>query len=151
MGWAICAVGHAHWGPRGAAGLLVAREGRALLQLRATWAHQGGTWSVPGGAIERRESGADAALREAREELGLHASTVAVRGSFTADCGGWVYETVLAVPTVTDLGLKDLAESAGHAWIAAGDVDAHPLHPAFREAWEHPDGVLREFVSSTEL
>ena len=56
-------------GTPGAAGLLVATEGEVLLQLRARWAHQGGTWSIPGGARERGESMVDAALREAREEL----------------------------------------------------------------------------------
>ncbi|MGA8255464.1 MAG: NUDIX hydrolase [Nocardioides sp.] len=147
MSWATCTEGHAHWGPRGAAGLLVARGGAALLQLRARWAHQGGTWSIPGGAIERHESSVEAALREAEEELGLTASTVTVQGLWTADCGGWTYKTVLAAPTTAELELRDLAESAGHAWVPAADVEGHHLHPAFRAAWTNPDGVLRDFVS----
>ena len=65
MTWATCAHGHAHWGRRGAAGLLVADGGRVLLQLRARWAHPGGTWSIPGGARERGETALQAALREA--------------------------------------------------------------------------------------
>lgn len=137
-----------HWGARGAAGLLLARDGEVLLQLRAAWAHQGGTWSIPGGARERSESAADAAVREAVEELGLDRAVVAVRGSSIADCGGWAYETVLAEP-LGDVRLHDRSESAGHAWVPADDVADLRLHPAFRRAWTDPDGVLRSFVEAT--
>ncbi len=147
MTWATCTDGHAHWGRRGAAGLLLAERGRVLLQLRARWAHQGGTWSIPGGARERGETWVQAALREAEEELGLAPEQVEVRGSSTARCGGWTYETVLAVPT-GPLALVDLAESDGHAWVAAGGVDDLPLHPSFRTAWQAPDSHLPAFVAS---
>lgn len=149
MSWAVCDLGHTHWGPRGAAGLLLARSGTALLQLRAGWAHQGGTWSVPGGALERGESATTAALREAEEELGVDAGAVAVRGRWVAVCGGWTYETVLAEPLdpTADLAVRDRAESAGHRWVPAGEVGVLPLHPAFRAAWEDPDAVLRTFVA----
>ena len=145
MSWANCDRGHVHWGRRGAAGLLLAEHGRVLLQLRARWAHQGGTWSIPGGAREKGESYADAALREAHEELGVDASSVEVRGSYVAVCGGWTYETVLAVP-LTGLVLDDRSESDGHRWVPAADVDAMPLHPSFRLAWSDPAGELRAFV-----
>ncbi|MEP9365663.1 NUDIX hydrolase [Nocardioides sp. CN2-186] len=148
MSWARCDLGHVHWGPRGAAGLLVAEGGRLLLQLRATWAHQGGTWSVPGGARERGETGVEAALREAGEELGLAPDAVDVRGSSMADCGGWTYETVLAVPYGV-LELRDRAESDGHEWFASADVSALPLHPAFRKAWDAAESPLREFVATS--
>ncbi|SDE30754.1 NUDIX domain-containing protein [Nocardioides lianchengensis] len=144
--WASCARGHVHWGRRGAAGLLLADRGRVLLQLRARWAHQGGTWSIPGGAREAGESYADAALREAEEELGVDADAVDVRGSYVATCGGWTYETVLAVP-LTGLALADRSESDGHRWVPAADVADLPLHPAFRAAWDDPAGALRAFVT----
>jgi 8-oxo-dGTP diphosphatase len=147
MSWATCGNGHAHWGRRGAAGLLVARGGHALLQLRAGWSHQGGTWSIPGGAVERGESSVQAALREAEEELGLAADSIEVRGSYVATCGGWTYETVMAVPLRT-LELANLAESNDHRWVPADNVDGLPLHPAFRSAWsEHASG-LRAFVDA---
>ena len=146
MGWATCDRGHVHWGARGAAGLLLAEHGRVLLQLRAAWTHQGGTWSVPGGARERGEDWTDAALREAREELGVRREDVTVVGSSTAVCGGWAYCTVLATPTA-GLAVSDLSESDRHAWVPAADVAGLPLHPAFRLAWEAGD--LRAFVEST--
>jgi len=147
MTWATCAHGHAHWGRRGAAGLLLAERGRALLQLRAGWAHQGGTWSIPGGARERGESAVQAALREAREEMSIRRREVAVRSTYVASCGGWEYETVLAVPATGPVHLAHLSESEGHVWAAVDEVGELPLHPAFRRAWEAPDGRLREFVT----
>lgn len=147
MSWATCSNGHAHWGRRGAAGLLVAQRGRALLQLRAGWSHQGGTWSIPGGAIERGETSVQAALREAEEELGLAGDSVEVRGSYVASCGGWTYATVLAVPLRT-LDLANLAESNDHRWVRGSDVEDLPLHPAFRTAWAEDTSGLRAFVDA---
>jgi 8-oxo-dGTP pyrophosphatase MutT (NUDIX family) len=147
MSWATCTLGHTHWGPRGAAGLLVANDGQVLLQLRARWAHQGGTWSIPGGARERGESSVDAALREAHEELGIERASVETVGSYVAECGGWLYETVFAHATER-LRLEDRAESAGHRWVAADEVDSMKLHPAFRDAWTSTT-VLRQWVALT--
>jgi 8-oxo-dGTP pyrophosphatase MutT (NUDIX family) len=118
-----------------------------LLQLRARWSHHGGTWSIPGGARERGESGVQTALREAREELGVKASALETRGSSVATCGGWTYETVLAV-TRTKLRVRDLAESDGHAWVLPDEVEDLHLHPAFRTAWSSTPR-LREFVTGS--
>jgi 8-oxo-dGTP diphosphatase len=148
MSWATCAHGHAHWGRRGAAGLLVADRGRVLLQLRAGWSHQGGTWSIPGGALERGESAVEAALREAREEMAIRRSNVAVRSTYVATCGGWSYETVLSV-AVAPLRLAHVSESTDHVWAEPDEVGELPLHSGFRAAWEAPDGELRQFVELT--
>lgn len=146
--WATCTNGHTHWGPRGAAGLLLAREGRALMQLRAAWVHRGGTWALPGGARERGESSVQAALRESAEELGLADAYVDVRGSRRADCGGWVYETVLGT-AIGEPELTNRSESAEHRWVPEAQVSDLALLPAFRTAWEDPDQVLRDFVVGT--
>lgn len=148
MQWGVCSNGHSHWGRLGAAGLLLARDGRALMQLRAGWVHRGGTWALPGGARERGESAAEAALRESEEELGLAGEHVAVRGSRRADCGGWVYETVLGT-VLGEPSLTDGSESAGHRWVPEERVEELPLLPAFRRAWDDPDRVLRDFVLGT--
>ncbi|WP_244929045.1 NUDIX hydrolase [Nocardioides sp. W7] len=148
--WAACDRGHAHWGQRGAAGLLLADRGRVLLQLRARWAHQGGTWSIPGGAREAGESYADAALREAHEELGVDAAAVALRGSYVATCGGWVYETLLGVP-LTGLVLEDRSESDAHRWVPVDEVAGLHLHPSFRAAWTDPAGTLPTFAESARM
>jgi 8-oxo-dGTP diphosphatase len=147
VSWAHCTLGHAHWGRRGAGGLLLASGGRVLLQLRAAWAHQGGTWSIPGGARERGESYVDAALREAREEMGITAAEVQVVSSSAAVCGGWTYTTVLASPA-GPLSLRLNEESTESAWVAVAEVSELALHPGFRTAWEAPDRALVDFASA---
>jgi 8-oxo-dGTP diphosphatase len=148
MTWATCANGHAHWGRRGAAGLLLAEGGLVLLQLRARWAHQGGTWSIPGGARERGETAVQAALREAKEEMSIDDRALEVQASYVASCGGWEYETVLAV-TAGPVHLAHLSESDAHVWATVDEVPELPLHPSFRRAWTAPDGELRQFVEAT--
>ena len=73
-GFLRCSDGHVRWGRFGAAGVVftvVDGDGPlVLLQLRSAFAHEGGTWSCPGGAIDEGESPLEAALREASEEVG---------------------------------------------------------------------------------
>jgi 8-oxo-dGTP pyrophosphatase MutT (NUDIX family) len=68
-GWVRCDCGGHHWGLHGAAGLLLVRrdtpEPHVLLQLRAEWTHGGGTWALPGGALDSHEDSIAAAKREA--------------------------------------------------------------------------------------
>ena len=84
-GWVRCRCGQRHWGLHGAAGLvLLRREGpvaEVLLQLRAGWTHQGGSWALPGGARDSHEDVVTAALREASEEIGLDEADVEVTAS----------------------------------------------------------------------
>src|SRR6478735_4053500 len=99
--------GAAYWGLHGAAGLFL-RAPRpdgspaVLLQHRAPWSHQGGTWGLPGGARDSHESAEEAAVREAHEEAGLEAGRLVVRKTVvTAEISGatgahWTYTTVIA-------------------------------------------------------
>ena len=72
----MCSCGYKHWGLHGAAGLLLVRldksEPHVLLQLRAAWTHGGGTWALPGGALDSHEDSVTAAGREAAEEAEQH-------------------------------------------------------------------------------
>lgn len=70
MRWVTRDAGHRHWGPYGAAGLLIRCGEAYLLQLRAAWTHHGGTWGIPGGARHQGEGSYAAACREAAEEMG---------------------------------------------------------------------------------
>ncbi|WNB84982.1 NUDIX hydrolase [Cellulomonas sp. ATA003] len=142
-GWVQCACGGRHWGLHGAAGLLLARRtpdgavDAVVLQHRALWSDQGGTWGVPGGAIGPDESAEQGALRESAEEAGIPGSVARVLGSVVLDHGTWSYTTVLAEalhpfePAATD------AESLEVRWVAADDVADLPLLTAFGEAWPH--------------
>lgn len=140
-GWVTCSLGHRHWGLHGAAGLLLGRRdhGGALdavvLQHRALWSDEGGTWGFPGGALAPGETAEQGALREAAEEAGVPAAAVRLRGTDVLDHGGWTYTTVLAEaispfePAATD------AESVEVGWVLLAEVERRSLLPAFGAAW----------------
>ncbi|HEY0933036.1 MAG TPA: NUDIX hydrolase, partial [Trebonia sp.] len=141
-GWVTCALGHQHWGRFGAAGVLVyvARPADpalspVLLQHRARWSHQGGTWALPGGAMDSEETPAEAALREADEEVMLDPKLVVPRGRYTDDHGGWAYHTVLAEAAEPLRVRPDAYESDAAVWRPAGQVDQLDLHPGFAATW----------------
>jgi 8-oxo-dGTP pyrophosphatase MutT (NUDIX family) len=142
-GWVTCAQGHQHWGLFGAAGVLVyvaEPDPLVLLQHRAKWSHQGGTWALPGGAMDSEETPAEGALREADEEVMLDPKLVVPRGMYTDDHGGWAYHTVLAQAAEPVRVHSDDYESDGAAWLPASQVDGLGLHPGFAAAWP----VLRQ-------
>ncbi|GAB2701490.1 hypothetical protein GCM10027089_24440 [Nocardia thraciensis] len=133
--------GTRQWGLFGAAGLLLRapRTGggaMVLLQHRAPWSHQGGTWALPGGARDSHETSVHAAVREAHEETGIVPEAVRVRGErITATApSGWTYTTVVA-DAAEPLATTANRESAELAWVPEEEVDARPLHPGFAAAW----------------
>ncbi|MGY0502034.1 NUDIX domain-containing protein [Nocardia sp. FBN12] len=140
-GWYKSTDGIKHWGKYGAAGLLLRAPlpgggSAVLLQHRAPWSHQGGTWALPGGARDSHESPEHAAVREAEEEAGITGDDLRVRAerlTMTAP-SGWTYITVIAdadkpLPTVAN------QESAELAWVPEDEVADLPLHPGFATAW----------------
>lgn len=147
-GWAFSDTGARFWGRYGAAGLLL-RAPRpdgtptVLLQHRAWWSHQGGTWALPGGARDSHESPEEAAVREAQEEAGLPADRIVIRGVVvTASASGtdWTYTTVIAdadelLPVIAD------RESTELRWVDQDDVSALPLHPGFAASWQSLRGT----------
>lgn len=110
---------------------------RVLLQLRAEWTHGGGTWALPGGAIDSHEDSAAAAAREAREEAGVDESRIEVRLTHRAACANddWFYDTVIA-HCDGDAGAHVAnAESVELVWVPIDEVDGLPLHGGFAAAW----------------
>lgn len=59
-----------HWGKK-ASGVLLTTGERILLLLRSEEVTEGGTWGIPGGAIDGRETALNSAIRELEEECGL--------------------------------------------------------------------------------
>jgi 8-oxo-dGTP pyrophosphatase MutT (NUDIX family) len=136
-GWTRCSLGHRHWGRFGAAGLLLTDGGRVLLQHRAVWTHEGGTWAVPGGARDSHEDPITAALREAAEEAELDPAEVAPFAEWVDDHGGWSYTTVVArVSPALNLSPAN-AESTAIRWWSLDDVPALTLHDGFAASWPH--------------
>ncbi|MGW6425948.1 NUDIX hydrolase [Nocardia sp. NPDC055053] len=140
-GWSNSPGGVRHWGKYGAAGLLLRaplpRGGSAvLLQHRAPWSHQGGTWAIPGGARDSHESAEHAAVREAWEEAGITADLLRVRAerlTMTAP-SGWTYTTVVA-DAESPLATVANKESSELVWVPEDEVTDLPLHPGFALAW----------------
>jgi 8-oxo-dGTP diphosphatase len=150
-GWVLASDGAHFWGRHGAAGLLLraphpAGGAAVLLQYRAPWSHQGGTWGLPGGARDSHETVEEAAVREAFEEAGLAVEQVTVRTSMvtaTATGEAWTYTTVIAdaphqLATVANL------ESAELRWVAVEEVAELPLHPGFAASWDELRAVAAE-------
>jgi 8-oxo-dGTP pyrophosphatase MutT (NUDIX family) len=159
-GWTRCAAGHRHWGRFGAAGLLLRAPGRpdrperVVLQHRAWWSHQGGTWGVPGGARDSDETTVAAALRETAEEANIPAAAVRPYGLLVDDHGGWSYSTVLGRPTAPVDPEPTGGESEDVRWIDLPAVDTLPLHPGFAAAWPRlrtPPPPLRLVVDAANV
>lgn len=154
-GWVFSDGGGRYWGRHGAAGLLLRAprsDGSAavLLQHRAPWSHQGGTWGLPGGARDSHETPEQAAVREAHEEAGLCADQLIVRTTVvTAEVVGaggasWTYTTVIAdAPEL--LHTVPNRESAELRWVPEEDVASLPLHPGFAASWERLRTVTAAF------
>ncbi|WP_299557078.1 NUDIX hydrolase [uncultured Mycolicibacterium sp.] len=153
-GWVMSANGARFWGRYGAAGLLLRAprpEGgpAVLLQHRAPWSHQGGTWGLPGGARDSHESAEQAAVREAREEAGLNVDLLVVRTAVvTATAAGtdWTYTTVIA-DAPEPLATVPNRESAELRWVPLDEVVDLPLHPGFAASWQR----LLEVTASIPL
>lgn len=145
-GWSAGPNGTQLWGRFGAAGLLLVAEGHVLMQHRAVWTAQGGTWALPGGAREAMETAFEAATREAQEETGIGREQVFYRdeivtaGPFDADpdrpelAGGWTYTTVIAT-AAQKLRTQANEESEALEWVSIDEVAELDLLPAFGQAW----------------
>jgi 8-oxo-dGTP diphosphatase len=153
-GWVLSDDGSHFWGRHGAAGLLLRAPGpngsaAVLLQHRAPWSHQGGTWGLPGGARDSHETVEEAAVREANEEAGLTAELLTVRTTVvtaTATGSDWTYTTVIA-DAPEQLVTVPNRESSELRWVAEDDVADLPLHPGFAASWPE----LRSVTASIPL
>lgn len=153
-GWVLSDDGGHFWGRHGAAGLLLRAPGAdgtpaVLLQHRAPWSHQGGTWGLPGGARDSHETVEEAAVREAEEEAGLAADLLTVRTTVVtaiAPGGLWTYTTVIADASEL-LETVPNRESAELRWVPVDEVVDLPLHPGFAASW----GQLLNVTASIPL
>ena len=134
-----CSDGHVRWGLYGAAGVVfVVRfpDGpRVMLQKRSAMAHEGGTWSCAGGALDEAEDPLDGALREASEEIGDIPDDHVVLGSTVfAPADDWSYTTfVVEVPS--EFGASMNFETDAVTWDSPDEVERRPLHAGFAAAW----------------
>ncbi|WEV72259.1 Maf family protein [Bifidobacterium sp. ESL0790] len=143
-GWVQCACGRRHWGLNGAAGVLLARRDETtgevtdvVMQHRAMWSAEGGTWGIPGGALADGESPIEGALRESYEEANITPEDIEVVGTHREEHGPWAYTTVFAFekPGHTVNPHPNDDESMEIAWIPIDEVPHRKLLTAMNADW----------------
>lgn len=138
-GFVTVADGSRRWGRFGAAGVLVRHvdDGGThwyLLARRSEHCHLGGTWAVPGGALDEGEAPLVGAVREFVEEIGP-LPEYELRTTYVDDHGGWTYTThVVDVPGRFPLPTELGWETSEVRWVAAHEAEALELLGAFRAA-----------------
>lgn len=142
-----------HFGVGGAAGILLVRRDNmkadgpvtdVILQHRSFSTTAGGTWAMPGGALDEGKTPRQAAIREASEEVGLPRDcadgldpTIIIWYEHAfLDHGTWKYTTVIAnvVKPFEPAAPQGDTESLEVKWVAVKDVETLPLHPSFEQA-----------------
>lgn len=150
-GWVTTPDGTQLWGRFGAAGLfLVAGRGtdaKVLLQHRAGWTAQGGTWGIPGGARDSHETPAQAAVRESVEECAIDPQRInVVEEVVTTDLPEWSYTTVIAL-CEAPLAVTANEESEELRWVPLAEISGFALHPGFAASLSN---VLAKAMVHTE-
>ena len=140
-GFVTLADGSRRWGLFGAAGVLVRHlagheaEPQYFLARRSMHTHLGGTWAIPGGALDQGETPLEGALREFDEEIGvpLHQHQFEIAQVHEDDHGGWSYWTL-----VVDVGEPFEApatltwETSEARWVRRSELGELELFGAFR-------------------
>ncbi len=128
--------GQPRWGRFGAAGVLVRHvdgdDHWFFLARRSAYTHRGGSWAIPGGALDEGESPVEGALREFAEEIGSELPSHTVVHVHESDHGGWSYWTVVVdvaerfpVPTAFHW------ETADARWVRREELAQLELFDAF--------------------
>ena len=124
--------------PKLAVAVVVVRDDTVMLGLRAGHTRSPGTWSFPAGFVERGERVEDAAVREAREEIGVGITLGPLLGVWSAT--GEAVVLLAYVADIADAGVPaagdDLLEVAWWPLSSlpplAFDHDAEILAAALR-------------------
>lgn len=144
-GFVRCSDGHTRWGRFGAAGVLFVHRGidgpRYMLQKRSAWAHEGGTWSVAGGALDADETPEQGALREADEEIGDVPAHRVLGSHVFAPADDWSY-TTFVIEVDQRFGESMNFETDAVGWFSAAEIDDLPCHAGFASAWPHLRAIV---------
>jgi len=113
-----------------------------LLLLRRT---DSGRWTIPTGALKKKETLIACAIRECREETGLEVELTGLVGIFSDPRHRIAYKNgEVRVPVnicfhgqPVSGQLATNAESDEAAWVAPEDLDGYDIHPAIRRRISH--------------
>lgn len=135
-GWVEGPGGMKMWGRFGASGLFLRAGDRVLLQHRAQWTAQGGTWGLPGGARDSHETVEETAVRESVEECAIDPALIIIDSALTTAGpfdSGWSYTTVLArTRSGEPIPVTPNAESEELRWVPLDTIAELDLHPGLR-------------------
>lgn len=123
-----------YFDPKVAAGVLIARDGRLLLGRRGPNAVAGGKWGLPAGFVERGEQVEAAAIREAREEVGLEVTLGSLLGLYS-EAGQMVILAIYEAAASGEPVASDDLEAVG--WFSPEDLPdlAFPRDRAIIASW----------------
>ena len=109
-------------------------QGRLLL-IKRGHAPGAGLWSLPGGRIEPGETGAEALVREMREETGLVIDPGQLIGTVRRPArDGAVFDIRDYAATVTGGTLRPGDDAADARWVAASELESLPITEGLVEA-----------------
>lgn len=139
--------------PKKAAGLLIlAPDGRILFLKRSDTSDHPGEWCFVGGGVEAGESTEEAALREAKEEIGGVPDGVLAEELLTLELDGVAFTTfVVRVKDMFEPVLND--EHTDFEWALPADAP-QPLHPGVVVAlkrFEATELGVAQMIASREL
>lgn len=145
-GWVYGPDGKRRWGRYGAAGVLLRHVDslgtpRFMLARRSLKVAQGGTWSFPGGALNRGEHSLLGALREMEEEIGrkIEGYKIIARHVYQP-IKEWSYTTwVIDLPHQLFFALPNW-ETTAVGWFTIAQMREMDLHSSFRKTFFSHDG-----------
>ncbi len=108
---------------------LVWRENTFLICQRPAHKARGLLWEFVGGKLEPGESGADALIRECREELGITVAPGAVFCEVTHEYPDITVHLTLYHATIAE-GEPRLLEHNALAWVTPAEIDKYEFCPA---------------------
>lgn len=131
--------GEKYWGSK-AAGIFFTDGEKVLVLKRSKKGDNPGTWGLPGGKLEEKETFVDAARREAKEECGK------IEGSRFEDLkqedGSHTWFTFFfKVKELFDCDLSD--EHTDYKWLEIEDLKKYNLHPKFKKSLDRHLKVIK--------
>ena len=104
---------------------------RRVLMLHRNKEPNKGLWVAPGGKVELHESPLECAIRELREETGLSANRMTLRGVVTEVSPREDYQWLLFIYVTDDFEGELIACDEGHlAWVDVSAVSLLPIPQA---------------------
>jgi 8-oxo-dGTP pyrophosphatase MutT (NUDIX family) len=131
--------GNKYWGSR-AAGIFFTDGKKVLLLKRSEKGDNEGTWGLPGGKVEEKETLIDAARREAKEECG---KIEGYRFEDLKEKDGMHDWTTFFFKVKSTFKCKLSDEHKEYKWVDLESVKGCELHPQFKKNLDRHLNVIK--------